>query len=127
MWTQQSGDPQVDAANTASVLGAFTGANLHTINSLNRVFDKKKEEITKLKEELEQTKKEHEAHVADLMKIYEDKCNEPKEKNTSLQDELISEKNANYFFVQRIALLENQYEYATTSATSSPFSKFSQE
>ena len=48
---------------------------------------------------MEQTKKEHEAHVADLMNISEDKCNELQVKNTSLQDELLSEKTANVFFV----------------------------
>ena len=42
VWTQQYGDPQVDAVDTASALGAFTGANFHAIDSLNREFDKKK-------------------------------------------------------------------------------------
>ena len=46
VWNQQSGDPQVDAADTASTLGAFTSAKFHAIDSLNREFDKKKEEIT---------------------------------------------------------------------------------
>ena len=50
VWTQQSGDPQVDAANTTVALGAFTGANLHDVNTLNRELDMRKEEITQLKE-----------------------------------------------------------------------------
>ena len=41
VWTQQSGDPQVDATDAASVLGAFTGANFHAVTTLNREFDKK--------------------------------------------------------------------------------------
>ena len=89
VWTQQSGDPQVDVADIASALGSFTGAKFHAIHYLNKEFDKKKEQIIKLKEELEQTKKEHEAHIAYLMKISEDKCNELKEKNNSLQNELL--------------------------------------
>ena len=105
MWTQQSSDPQFDAADTASILGAFTGANIHAINSLNKAFDKTEEEITKLKEDPEHTRKKHEAHVADLMKIYEDKCNELQEMNTSLQDEFLSEKTTNFVFVHRIGLL----------------------
>ena len=88
MWTQQSGDPQVDVVDTASIWGAFKRTNLHAINSFNRAFDKQKEEIIKLKGELECTKKEHEDHVVDLMKITEDKCNELHVKNTSLPDEL---------------------------------------
>ena len=68
---------------------------------------------------MEQTKKEHEAHVADLMKISEDKCNELQEKNTSLQDELLSEKIANVVFVKRISFLKKQCEHATACATSS--------
>ena len=41
VWTQQSGDPQVDAIDVASVLGDFTGANFHAVTTLNREFDKK--------------------------------------------------------------------------------------
>ena len=47
-------------------------------------------------------------------------------KNTSLQDELLSEKTANVVFAHRISLLEKQCEYATASAASSLFSRFSQ-
>jgi len=36
-------------------LGAFTSANLHVVNTLNREFDRRKEEIRKLKEYLENT------------------------------------------------------------------------
>ena len=67
VWTQQYGDPQLDAADTAASLGAFTGANFHAMNTLNREFDRGKEEISKLKEELEQIKTEHEAHIANFM------------------------------------------------------------
>ena len=76
LWTQQSGDPQVDAIDTVAALGAFTGANIHAVSNLNREFDKRKEEITQLKEELEKSKREHEAHVVDLMKTSKDKYNE---------------------------------------------------
>ena len=127
VWTQQSGDSQVDAVDTTSILGAFTGENLHAINYLNKAFDKKMEEIIKLNGELEQTRKEHEAHVVDLMKISEDKYNVLREMNTSLQDELLSEMTANAVFVQRIPFLEKQCEYENASAASSSFSKFSQE
>ena len=53
VWTQQCGDPQVDATDVASILGDFTSANFHDVNYLNREFDKKKEEIIILKDELE--------------------------------------------------------------------------
>ena len=43
----------MDATDAASVLGDFTGAKFHAINTLNREFDKKNEEIIRLKEELE--------------------------------------------------------------------------
>ena len=89
----------MDATDITSALGAFTSANFHVVNSFNGEFDKKKEEITKLKEELKQTRKEHEAHVVDLMKISKDKCNELHVKNTSLQDELLSDITANDVFV----------------------------
>ena len=61
------------------------------------------------------------------MKIYEDKHNDLEVKNASLQDELLGENIANVAFVQRIVLLEKQCEDANASATSSSFSKFSQE
>ena len=48
IWTQQSGDPQVDAVETTTTLGAFTCANLGAVNTLNGEFDKRKEEISKL-------------------------------------------------------------------------------
>ena len=35
VWNQQSGDPQVDATDAASVLGAFTSANFDVVNTLN--------------------------------------------------------------------------------------------
>ena len=69
-------------------MGAFIGANFHAMNTLNREFDRRKEEISKLKEELEQIKREHEAHIANLMKTSQDKYNEVQVKNVSLQDEL---------------------------------------
>ena len=41
----------------ATALGAFIGANLHAVNTLNREFDRRKEEIRKLKEYLENTRR----------------------------------------------------------------------
>ena len=40
VWTQQFGDPHVDATDAASILGAFTGANFDVLTTLNRQFDK---------------------------------------------------------------------------------------
>ena len=40
VWTQRSSDPQAYATDAAFVLGAFTGANLDAVNTLNREFDK---------------------------------------------------------------------------------------
>ena len=125
VWTHQSGDPQADVADIAVALGAFTGANHHVVNTLNRKFDTRKEEISKLKEELENTRREHEAYVANLMKTSEDKYNKLQVKSASLRAELQNEKTANATFIQRIASLQKQLEYATASATSSFFSKFS--
>ena len=68
VWNQQSGDPQVDAADTAAALGAFTDANFHVVDTLNREFDRIKEEIIQLREDLEQLRREHESHVANIMK-----------------------------------------------------------
>ena len=50
VWTQQSGDPQLDDAETATDLGSFIGVNFHAVNTLNIEFDRRKEEISKLKE-----------------------------------------------------------------------------
>ena len=52
VWTLQSSDPQAYATDVAFVLGAFTGANMDVVNSLNREFDKKKAKIVSLKEAL---------------------------------------------------------------------------
>ena len=41
-WTPQSSDPQAYATDVASILGAFTGANMDDVNSLNRDFDKQR-------------------------------------------------------------------------------------
>ena len=53
VWTQKSSDPQVDATDVASILGAFTGANFHAVTTLNKEFDKKKAKVIRLNEELE--------------------------------------------------------------------------
>ena len=45
-----------------------------------------------MKEELEKTKREHEAHVADLMNTSQDKYNEQQVKSAFLQVELQNEK-----------------------------------
>ena len=67
----------MDATDIASILGAFTGANLDVLNTLNREFDKQKAEIIILKEELEQVKRQH-----------EDRYDELQVKNVALHDEL---------------------------------------
>ena len=90
---------------------------MDVVNSLTKEFnDKQKEEIVSLKEALEKLKKQHEA-----------KQDEIQVKNATLSEELQKEKNDNATLVQKFALLERQYEDATASATSSSFSKFSQE
>ena len=61
VWTQQLSDPQAYATDAASILGAFTGANLDAVNNLNREFGKQKAEIVSLKEALEQIKKQPKA------------------------------------------------------------------
>ena len=55
---------------------ALEGANFHAVNSLNRVFDKKKVEIIRLKEELEQVRKQHEDQITNLVKTSDDRYNE---------------------------------------------------
>ena len=89
---------------------------MNVVNSLNREFDKKKEKIINLKVALEQLKKQH-----------EEKQNELQLKNVTLSVELQREKNDNATLVQKVAVLERKNEDATASATSSSFSKFSQE
>ena len=106
----------MNATDAASVLGAFTGANFDVVNTLKREFDKQKAEIASLKEELEQLKRQH-----------ENRYDEIQVKNVALHDELQREKTTNATLVQKVALLERQYEDATASAASSSFSKFSQE
>ena len=69
-------------------MGAFTGANLDAVNTLNREFDIIKEEISKLEEEMDRSRREHNAYVDDLKRASENWLNELKLKNTSLQDEL---------------------------------------
>ena len=106
----------MDATDTACVLGDFTGASFDAVNTLNREFVKQKVEIVRLKEELEQVKKQH-----------EDRYDELQVRNVALHDELQREKTTNATLVQKVFLLEKQYEDATVSAASSLFSKFSQE
>ena len=65
----------MDATDAASILGAFTGANFHAVNTLNKEFDKKKEEIIILKEELEQIRKQHEDQITNLVKTSDDRYN----------------------------------------------------
>ena len=61
------------------------------------------------------------------MKTSQDKYNEVQVKIVFLQDELQYEKTANSTLMQRIALLEKKCEYATATATSYSFSRFSQQ
>ena len=42
VWTRRSSDPQVYAADVASILLAFIGANFDVVNTLNQEFDKQK-------------------------------------------------------------------------------------
>ena len=74
----------MDATDAASVLGAFTGANFDVVNTLNKEFNKQKEEIVRLKEELEQVKRQH-----------EDRYDELQVRNVSLHDELQRENTTN--------------------------------
>ena len=67
----------MDATDGASILGAFIGSNFDVVNTLNREFDKQKEEIVILKEELEQIKRQHE-NMYDELQV----------NNASLHDEL---------------------------------------
>ena len=97
VWKPQSSDPQAYATDAASVLGAFTSANMDAINSLNNGFDKQKEKIVSLKEALEQLKKQH-----------EDKQNELQLKNVALSEGLQKEKNDNATLVQKVAVIERQ-------------------
>ena len=76
---------------------------------------------------MDKIRREHEAHVANIMKTSEDKYDELQVKSASLKLELEGEKNANYDFVQNISLLEKQCEDATASAASSSFHMFSQQ
>ena len=71
----------MDVTDVASILGAFTGANFDVVTTLNREFDKHKEEIVRLKEEIEQVKRKH-----------KDKYDELQVRNVSLHDELQKEK-----------------------------------
>ena len=70
--------------NSATVLGAFTDANLVVVLTLNKEFYKRKEEINRLEEELAEVKREHKTHVANLEKEFEDMFTELQLKNTSL-------------------------------------------
>ena len=67
---------------------------------------KKKEEIKKLEEELDRTKKEHKTYVTNLQNSSEDRFKESQLKNTSLRDELHGEQAINATITQRIAMLE---------------------
>ena len=66
-----------------------------------------------MKEALEKLKKQHKA-----------KQDELQVKNVTLSEEMKREKNDDATLVQKVTLLERQYEDATTSAASSSFSKF---
>ena len=63
-------------------------ANLNVVNTLNMEFDKRKEEISKLEEELDKTRREHDYDVFNLKKVSQNRLNELQLKNTSLQAEL---------------------------------------
>ena len=69
-----------------------------------------------MKETLEKLKKQH-----------EDKQDELQMNNVTLREEMQREKDDNATLVQKVVVLERKNEDATASATSSSFSKFSQE
>ena len=83
--------------------------------------------MKRLQEELDEFKRQHKIHVENLEKASENRFKEMQLKNSSLHDELQNEKTANAIITKRIASLEKQCEDATASATSSLFSRFSQE
>ena len=58
---------------------------------------------------------------------HEDRYDEIQVNNVAIHDELQRENTTNATLVHKVTLLERQYEDATVSATSSSFSKFSQE
>ena len=89
--------------DSATVLGSFTGFNLGAVLKLNKEFDKRKEEMKGLEEELDEVKREHKPHVANLEKASEDKFKELQLNNSSLQDELQNEKTTNATNTERIA------------------------
>ena len=76
---------------------------------------------------MEKLRREHEAHVFNIMKTSKDKYDELQVKSASLQLESEGEKTVNANFIQKIALLEKQCEDATISAASSSFSRFTHE
>ena len=90
--------------DSATVLGAFTGANLDAVLTLNKEFDKRKEEMRILQEELDEVKRQHKIHVANLEKAYKDRFKELQLNNSSLQEELQNEKTENFSFTHRISL-----------------------
>ena len=47
-WTQQSGDPHIDVVDSTTYLEAFTGVNLDAFLTLNKEFDKRKEEMKRI-------------------------------------------------------------------------------
>ena len=76
---------------------------------------------------MDRIKMEHKNYVVDLEIVYEDRFKELQLKNTSIQAEFRNGKAIKATITQRIALLEKQAKDATASATSSAFSKFSQQ
>ena len=76
-----------------------------------------------MKEEMEQNKRDHEAHIANIIKTSQDKYNGVHVKNVSVQDELKHQKIANGTLMPRIALTKKQCEDEISSATSSSFSR----
>ena len=62
--------------DSSTTLGAFIGANLDVVLTLNKEFDKRKEEMKRLEEELAEVKRDHKNHVENLEKASEDKFKE---------------------------------------------------
>ena len=66
-------------------LDAFTGVNLDALLTLNKEFDKRKEEMKRIQEELDEVKRQHKNHVENIEKASEDRFKELQLKNSSLQ------------------------------------------
>ena len=91
--------------DSTTVLGAFTGSNPSSVLTLNKEFNKRKEEMKRVEELLVEVKREHKTHVENLEKASNDKFKKLWLKNAPLQDELQNEKTTNATNTERMDLL----------------------